>query len=89
MSTFETLEISCKDGYSLSGRFYAKQTAHKKNHPVLVCPATGITQHFYQAFAEWLAAQGYDVLSFDFRGIGRSLHGPLNQSEASSQLGTA
>ena len=83
MSTFETLEISCKDGYSLSGRFYAKQTAHKKNHPVLVCPATGITQHFYQAFAEWLATQGYDVLSFDFRGIGRSLHGPLNQSEAS------
>ena len=83
MSVFETLEISCKDGYSLSGRFYPKQNPGQNNYPVLICPATGITQHFYQAFAEWLATQGYDVLSFDFRGIGRSLHGPLNQSEAS------
>ena len=83
MSIFETLEISCKDGYSLSGRFYPKQNSSKNNHPVLICPATGITQHFYQAFAEWLATQGYDVLSFDFRGIGRSLHGPVSKSEAS------
>lgn len=83
MSIFETLEISCKDGYSLSGRFYPKQNSSKNNHPVLICPATGITQHFYQAFAEWLATQGYDVLSFDFRGIGRSLHGHVSKSEAS------
>ena len=83
MSIFETLEISCKDGYSLSGRFYPKQNSSKNNHPILICPATGITQHFYQAFAEWLATQGYDVLSFDFRGIGRSLHGPVSKSEAS------
>ena len=83
MNIFETLEISCKDGYSLSGRFYPKQNSSQNNYPVLICPATGITQHFYQAFAEWLATQGYDVLSFDFRGIGRSLHGPVSKSEAS------
>lgn len=83
MSVFETLEISCKDGYSLSGRFYSKQNSSKKNHPILICPATGITQHFYQAFSEWLSTQGYDVLSFDFRGIGRSLHGQVSKSEAS------
>ena len=83
MSVFETLEISCKDGYTLSGRFYATALSKQKKYPVLICPATGITQHFYQDFAQWLTTQGYDVLSFDFRGIGRSLHGPLKDSQAS------
>lgn len=83
MTIFESLEINCKDGYCLSGRFYPNQKTNHKRYPVLICPATGITQHFYQAFAEWLTTQGYDVLSFDFRGIGRSLHGPLKQSQAS------
>lgn len=83
MNTFEALTITCKDGYSLSARFYTASATQKKNCPVLICPATGITQNFYQAFAEWLTTQGYDVLSFDFRGIGRSLHGPVSQSEAS------
>lgn len=83
MNTFEALTITCKDGYSLSARFYTASAMQKKNCPVLICPATGITQNFYQAFAEWLTTQGYDVLSFDFRGIGRSLHGPVSQSEAS------
>ena len=83
MSVFETLEISCKDGYTLSGRFYTTALSKQKKYPVLICPATGITQHFYQDFAQWLTTQGYDVLSFDFRGIGRSLHGPLKYSQAS------
>ena len=83
MNTFEALTITCKDGYSLSARFYTASAMQKKNCPVLICPATGITQNFYQAFAEWLTTQGYDVLIFDFRGIGRSLHGPVSQSEAS------
>ena len=83
MNTFEALTITCKDGYSLSARFYTASATQKKNCPVLICPATGITQNFYQAFAEWLTTQGYDVLSFDFRGIGRSLHGPVSQSDAS------
>lgn len=49
----------------------------------MICPATGITKNFYHSFATWLSEQGYDVLSFDFRGIGGSLHGSLKQSTAS------
>jgi predicted alpha/beta hydrolase len=44
---------------------------------VLVVPAMGVTQAFYAHFAEWLAAQGYLVATFDFRGIGQSRHGRL------------
>ncbi len=83
MSDFETFNMICKDGYKLSARFYTHHTASRKQYPVLICPATGITKQFYHSFALWLAAQGYDTAVFDFRGIGDSLYEPLKQSKAS------
>src|SRR5690606_34639892 len=83
MSEFETLTITCKDGYQLAARFYASQNQNQSSYPVLVCPATGITSQFYHSFNLWLRAQGHTVLCFDFRGIGKSLYGPLKQSKAS------
>lgn len=81
-NTFESFWMTCEDGYQLAAQFYPTQSK-KSVHPVLICPATGITKNFYHSFATWLSQQGYDVLSFDFRGIGDSLHGPLKQSTAS------
>lgn len=83
MSEFETLTIKCKDGYPLTARFYVANAASRKALPILICPATGITAQFYHSFNVWLQAQGYDVLCFDFRGIGQSLNGPLKKSKAS------
>lgn len=80
----EKLNITCKDGYSLSATFYDSSAANA-NLPILISPATGITQGFYRAFAEWLSEQGHQVMVFDYRGIGASLHGPLKQSNASIQ----
>ncbi|ENW19643.1 Alpha/beta hydrolase [Acinetobacter haemolyticus CIP 64.3 = MTCC 9819] len=83
MKTFEPFWISCKDGYQLAAQFYPAQQKDINALPILICPATGITKTFYHAFAEWLSQQGYNVLSFDFRGIGESLHGALKDSTAS------
>ena len=83
MKTFEPFWISCRDGYQLAAQFYPAQQKNIKALPILICPATGITKTFYHGFAEWLSHQGYDVLSFDFRGIGESLHGALKDSTAS------
>lgn len=84
MSEFQTLTITCKDGHPLAARFYAANPeAEARPYPVLVCPATGITTQFYHSFNLWLQAQGYNVLCFDFRGIGKSLYGPLKHSTAS------
>ena len=82
MNTFESLWIECIDNYKLAAQFYPANN-HSKQYPVLICPATGITKVFYHAFAEWLNQQGYAVLSFDFRGIGESLHGAIKDSTAS------
>ncbi len=64
MNTYESFWISCKDGYQLSARYYASEN-NTKQFPILVCPATGITQNFYNSFAQWLNQQGYQVLTFD------------------------
>ena len=83
---FEKVQFTCADGYVLQGRFYPKQHAPKQQDstqlPILIGSATGIKQGFYQAFAKWLTEQGYDVMTFDFRGIGDSLYEPVSKSKA-------
>ena len=39
---------------------------------MLVVPAMGVEQKDYAAFAHWMAARGYFVATFDYRGIGHS-----------------
>lgn len=77
----QKIKIIRQDQYELAATFFPAE--HSKRLPVLVCPATGITQKFYHRFCEWLNQQGYAVMVFDFSGIGASLYGPLKQSKAS------
>ncbi len=84
MSNIQKKLITCKDGYTLAANFYPAAYDNHQN-PVLICPATGILKEFYHSFAVWLSEQGYDVLCFDFRGIGESLHGALKDSTARIQ----
>ncbi len=79
------IEVKCRDGYILKGILYPSTAPIKKSEPIIISPATGIVQQFYQPFAVWLTQQGYDVLTFDFRGIGASLNGALKDSKASIQ----
>ncbi|PQJ26107.1 alpha/beta hydrolase, partial [Limnobacter sp. SAORIC-690] len=59
-------------GQPLAGTFFPASNGNT-DKPLLICPATGITQKFYFPFARWLAHQGFSVLVFDYRGIGKSL----------------
>jgi predicted alpha/beta hydrolase len=68
----ESVEFSAGDGTPLSGRFFSAGD-EKSSHPVLICAATDVPQRFYTAFARWLAEQGLNVFTFDYRGIGASL----------------
>lgn len=80
----EPVDISCADDYLLRGTFFRAQT-RDASEPVLLCPATGVPQTFYFKFCTWLSEQGFDVLVFDYRGIGQSLHGHVRDSDASLQ----
>lgn len=83
MAEYQVSCITCQDGYQLAARFYPASSPQKKQRPVLLAPATGITMRFYHSFASWLCTEGYDVLTFDFRGIGASLKGSVKHSNAS------
>ncbi|UOO81304.1 alpha/beta fold hydrolase [Uruburuella testudinis] len=50
---------------------------------VMLAPATGMLRRFYRPFAEYLAAAGYAVITFDNQGLGGSLHGAVKDSQAS------
>jgi len=58
------------DGYRLAACEYAP--AGPRRGAVLIVGAMAVPQSFYTDFARWLAGQGWQVLTFDYRGNGRS-----------------
>jgi predicted alpha/beta hydrolase len=80
-SASKRIDITCADGVHLQGHF-VPASGGTPGLPVLLSPATGVKQQFYLRFATWLATQGHDVLVFDYRGVGLSLHGRLKDSKA-------
>ena len=63
------VQFKALDGYRLSGiRYFPTYTKAK----IILTAATGVPQPFYRRFAEYATAQGFDVLTFDYRGVGAS-----------------
>lgn len=62
--------IKAVDGYPLVGTFY--KSGRSDSPSMVVAGATGVPQKFYRRFAEYAQAHHYNVLTFDYRGIGRS-----------------
>lgn len=65
------------DGYRLHGVLFKPEQPN--GCAVLVNGATGVRQEFYAQYASYLLERGFTVLTYDYRGIGRSLHGPLRE----------
>jgi predicted alpha/beta hydrolase len=62
------LRIRCDDGIELAAsRFNGGDRA-----AMLIAPALGVPRRFYDRYAQYFAAHGFDVLSIDYRGIGES-----------------
>jgi len=49
---------------------------------VVIGGAMGVRQDYYASFAQWLAGQGLRVTTFDYRGHGDSLVGPMREVRA-------
>jgi len=63
-------KVETKNGNKLSATFYLPDG--KMKGAVLIVPAMGVTQKYYDCFASWLTTQGYLVATFDYTGIGLS-----------------
>jgi predicted alpha/beta hydrolase len=64
------LRLQAQDGYELGATLFEPPAPARR--AVLVMAATGVPQQYYRKFAAFLAERGSAVLTFDYRGIGRS-----------------
>jgi predicted alpha/beta hydrolase len=74
------VEFAARDGFRLGGILY--RPAQPNGRAVLVNGAVGVRQQHYAAFAAFLEERGFTVLTYDYRGIAASRHGPLRALEA-------
>ena len=68
--TLQNLTITTADGYQLQASEYAP--INSNGIGLIINGATGVVRKYYHAFAEFLAEQGFTVLTYEFRGIGDS-----------------
>ena len=64
------LTLTTADGYPLAATRYPARGATRGH--LVMAGATGVPQGFYRRFAEFACSQGYEVMTLDYRGIGRS-----------------
>ena len=68
------LRIPATDGFPLAATLFGEPSVARSL--VTINPATAVPRRFYATFAEWLAARGHLVLTFDYRSMGESVPGP-------------
>lgn len=81
-----SMEVSfvAADGFLLHGRLWqALSTKEPGSRPIVVInPATSVRARYYARFADFLHRYGFDVLTYDYRGIGESRPPSLRQFQA-------
>lgn len=68
----QATSLRCADGRLLAATWYEPPTGHAVRAVAVVGSATAVPASYYRHFALWLAARGYAVLTFDYRGIAAS-----------------
>lgn len=69
----EPVNIPARDGYALAGMLFRPSAPNGR--AVQVHAAAGVRQEYYAPFAAYLSGRGFTVLTFDYRGVGRSIAG--------------
>ncbi len=76
----DALSIPARDGYALAATLYRPDGVARG--AVVVSSATAVPRRFYRHFAAALAAAGYAVITYDYRGIGDSAPAALKGFDA-------
>ncbi|MGH8779678.1 alpha/beta hydrolase family protein [Paraburkholderia sp.] len=65
--TTTTHSVRCSDGFMLEATIHS--AAQPARAVVQINPATAVTERMYFPFAEYLTAQGFDVVTYNYRGM--------------------
>jgi predicted alpha/beta hydrolase len=69
---FEVKRIRARDGYDLAATVHPPDPRRYSGRAVILASAMGVKRGFYRRYASHLAAEGFPVVTFDYRGIGDS-----------------
>jgi predicted alpha/beta hydrolase len=72
VSTAQAISFSAADGYLLKGFRWQHANVDAARPVVVVNAATSVRCRYYARFATFLHAHGFDVVTYDYRGIGES-----------------
>src|SRR5438477_6895561 len=84
-STARDVAFDAEDGFRLAGTLFApagRAAGAARGQAVVVNSAMGVPRRYYAPFARFLAASGFHVLTYDYRGIGESRRGPVGEVRA-------
>jgi len=84
----QPIKIKTQDGYEINGfewRLVPEPLTNNSKHRdvVIINPATSVRCQYYFRFAQYLFDQGFDVITYDYRGIGESKPKSLRGFKAS------
>ncbi|PRX53766.1 alpha/beta fold hydrolase [Flagellimonas meridianipacifica] len=71
MAQFQEKEIQCEDGFVLKARLFSPEK-DKKGKILIINSATAVGQNLYANYAQFMAENGFHVLTYDYRGIAES-----------------
>ena len=77
------MRIAATDGFALAATEFVPEGAARGT--VVVNAATAVKRRYYDRFAQYLAAHGFAVVTYDYRGIGDSAPPGLRGFEATMQ----
>jgi predicted alpha/beta hydrolase len=73
----EQIKIAVTGGDDVIAHAFPAAPESKRARSVIVGPATAVAQTYYFKFCQYLADHGFDVLTFDYRGVGQSRIGAI------------
>ncbi len=76
--------VHAADGHGLGCWLWQHPKDAATRGVVVICPATSVQARFYSRFAQYLHDHGFDVVTFDYRGIGGSRPASLRGFKASA-----
>ncbi|TXN34852.1 alpha/beta hydrolase [Flagellimonas hymeniacidonis] len=66
------IDIPCNDGFVLKGTIYSAKPDLNKRKVLIINSATAVSKDLYKNYALYMSDYGFDVLTYDYRGIAAS-----------------
>ncbi|WP_394102901.1 serine aminopeptidase domain-containing protein [Xanthobacter wiegelii] len=78
----EPVRFAAPDHVVLGGFIWSHGHSDPRHPVVVISPATSVRCRYYSRFADYLYANGFNVLIYDYRGIGESRPSSLRGFQA-------